>query len=110
MKKGLYSLIALIGLFFLTACSKSENELVGTWKNDTTVKGYKFVYVFKEDGTGTYDAAGTIMKFTYTTEGDKITFNYTDSSIPWETTYSIEGKTLNVKDSKNQDTLYTKVK
>ena len=115
MKKGfkglLLILFLLVTVFTITACGKKKNELVGTWKNDTTIKGYEFIYTFNEDGTGKYDAAGNVMKFTYKVDGDKISFKYDGEDMAtWDTTFSVKGDTLNVKDSNNQDTLYKKVK
>ncbi len=102
----LLSLALIAGsVFVLASCgSKKEATIIGEWKLDP------FVYTFNEDGTGQYDAAGTIMKFTYTTEGEKISFLYEGNTDPWETTYSIDGDKLNVKDIAGNDTIYTRVK
>ena len=109
-KRLFLTCILLLSVFIITACG-NKNKLVGTWKNDTTFKGYEFVYTFNSDGTGKYDAAGTVMNFTYKTDGNKISFKYTDNDMAtWDTTYSVDGKTLNIKDSNNEDTLYKKVK
>lgn len=110
--KSLLVVVLLLGVFTITACGKNQaKELVGTWKNDTTVEGYEFIYTFNEDGTGKYDAAGTIMNFTYKTDGNKISFKYTDEDMETlDTTFSVDGDTLNVKDSNNEDVFYKKVK
>lgn len=84
--------------------SKKEATIVGEWKLDS------YVYTFNEDGTGQYDAAGTIMKFTYKTEGEKLSILYDGNTDPFETTYSIDGDKLNVRDSLGKDTIYTRVK
>ena len=111
IKSIVLALVLVVGIFAITACGNQGKELVGTWKNDTTVKGYEFVYTFNADGTGEYDAAGTVMKFTYKVDGNKISFKYTGEDMEtWDTTYSVDGDTLNVKDSNNEDTLYKKVK
>ena len=110
-RKLILGLFAVVICFALVGCSKanSNKEIVGQWKNDET--GYDFIYKFNEDGTGEYDAAGTIMKFKYTIDGNKISFKYTDEDMETlDTTFSIDGDTLNVKDSNNEDTLYKKVK
>ena len=112
-KKLLLGLLTVVMCFVLVGCGKSNTskEIVGKWKNDTTVEGYEFIYTFNEDGTGEYDAAGTIMKFKYKIDGNKISFKYTDEDMETlDTTFSINGDTLNVKDSNNEDTLYEKVK
>ena len=49
------------------------------------------------------------MKFTYTTNGNKISIVY-DGGGTFDTEYEINGDTLNVKDSGGNDTLYKKVK
>ena len=85
-------------------------EIVGEWKNDTAYSGLVFTYTFNEDGTGQYDAAGNIMPFTYETDDDKISILYEGNTDPFETTFSIDGKTLNVVDSLGKDTLYERVK
>lgn len=105
MKKGFkLFLIVFISVLFLTACGKKEKGLVGEWT--TKLGTYSYTYTFKEDGTGTYDAAGTLMKFTYQTDGDKISILYDGNTVPFETTYKIDGDTLNVIDSFGNDTIY----
>ena len=113
MKKIFKSIVLVIMLlcattFILAGCGKKEPTIVGSWKNDEL--GYDFIYTFNEDGTGKYDAAGTNMEFTYTTEGDKISILYTGVTVPFETEYRIDGDTLNVVDSVGNDTLYKRVK
>lgn len=113
MKKIIFSSLVVVSLcLILVGCDKKEkNELVGSWKNDTTVEGYEFIYTFNEDGTGNYNAAGNVMNFTYKTDGNKISFDYTDEGmVTFDTTYSIDGNKLNVKDSNNDDTIYIKQK
>ena len=99
--------ILVIAVFALTGCgSEKTYTLVGSWKYD----GADYTYTFNEDGTGNYDAAGTKMEFTYTTEENKISILYTGNTSPFETQYSIEGDTLNIIDSFGSDTLYKRVK
>ena len=64
----------------------------------------KNVYTFNEDGTGEY--AG--KKFTYKTEGDKISITYDGSTAAFESTYEIKDNQLNIKDSLGNDTVYNK--
>ena len=99
-----------VAVFALTGCEKKEKAptLVGSWKNDEM--GYDFIYTFNEDGTGKYDAAGTIMDFTYTTDGDNISILYDGDTVSFDTTYHLDGDTLNVVDSIGNDTLYQRVK
>ena len=107
-------MIACIAILALTGCAEntekvvSSNPLVGSWKNEYL--GYDFIYTFNADGTGKYDAAGTNMPFTYTTEGNQISILYDGDSASFDTEYSIDGSTLNVIDSLGNDTLYQRVK
>ena len=87
MKKTLFVLLLLtVGVITLTGCGKS-NPLVGKW-----VQG-SFVYTFNADGTCSYDAAGTLMKCTYKTDGNKLSILYEGSDVSFDTTYSIKGNT-----------------
>lgn len=117
MKKIALSILLIVSLCFtifaLTGCGNSNNSkeeitLVGNWK--TNFAGYDYTYTFNDNGTGKYDAAGTVMEFTYTTEGNTISILYTGNTAPFKTEYSIDGETLNVKDSFGNDTLYKRVK
>ena len=90
-----------------TSASAGDSALVGSWENKSY--GSSYTYTFNEDGTGKYDAGGTLMEFTYTTSGNKISILYTGNTDPFETEYSIDGDTLNVIDSLGHDTLYEKV-
>ena len=121
----LVTMLLIAGLFVLTACEKKDNipaedatqgevaetsggSVVGQWK--LSMYGYDYIYTFNEDGTGNYNAAGTDMPFTYKTEGDQISILYDGNTVPFDTTYSVNGTTLNVVDSLGEDTLYEKVK
>lgn len=125
MKKIIVTLLAITlltgALFALTACgnegtkgnetssvsdSNQTPSIVGEWK----YQGMEFIYTFNEDGTGEYNAAGTLMPFTYKIDGDKISILYDGNTDPFETTFSIDGDTLNVVDSVGNDTLYKRVK
>ena len=92
-----------------TENSTNGGSVVGVWKNDNTLPGVTFTYTFNADGTGKYDSAGTIMPFTYKTDGNKISILYDGDEVPFDTTYGVNGNILNVKDSSNNDVLYTKV-
>ena len=117
MKKTVKALLIMTilvsSIFALAGCGKqnsgqtatqNQDPIVGVWK--TPVGDY--TYHFNADGTGYYDVYGTIMNFTYKTEGSKIAITYEGNSDAFETTYSIDGDTLNVKDSYGNDTLYKK--
>ena len=96
-----------VALCALVACGEKEvNSIVGFWKNDEA--GYDFVYTFNEDGTGSYDSAGTVMPFKYTMDGEKLSITYDGDSISWDTTFKVEGDTLTVIDSAGEDVIYKK--
>ena len=106
MKKILFTTLTLgVGLLALTGCGKG-NPIVGKW--EAKLGTYSYVYTFNADGTCQYDAAGTIMKCTYKTDGDKLSILYDDSDVSFDTTYSISEKKLNVKDSMGNDTIYNR--
>jgi len=125
IKKNLIIILIIavltVGLFILTGCNESTNNtatnteakkaestsVVGSWKNDEY--GSDFIYTFNSDGSGKYDAAGTLMEFTYTIDGSRISIMYTGNTVPFETEFSVSGDILNVKDSMGKDTLYKKV-
>ena len=105
--KSLLLIIAIVAfVLLLTGCGKKADGIVGSWKYD----GADYTYIFNEDGTGSYEAFGNKMEFTYTTEGNKLSILYSGNTSPFETEYSIDGETLNVKDSFGSDTLYKRVK
>ena len=113
MKKILIGIITIFLCTILVGCGKANSKdlIVGKWKNSTTIKGYEFIYTFNKDGTGKYDAAGTIMNFTYKIEGDNISIKYEGENMePFDTKFSIDGNTLNIVDSFGNDTLYKKEK
>ena len=102
MKKGLlFTLVLLVGVVALTGCGKKEKKdpIVGKWALGS------FVYTFNSDGTCNYSAAGDC---TYKINGDKISITYDGMTVPFESTFSIDGNKLNIKDSFGNDTIYTK--
>lgn len=110
IKKILVLLVLFASIVALTGCGKKKDEapknpILGSWKYD----GAEFTYTFNEDGTGSYNAMGNNMEFTYTTDGDKISILYTGNTVPFETTFEINDDTLNVKDSFGADVFYKKV-
>ena len=87
-----------------SAADANANSIVGKWEYNSG--GY--TYDFKDDGTGTYDVSGKVMKFTYEAKDGKLSLLYEGNTSPLVLDYSIDGNTLNVKDSNGHDTLYTK--
>lgn len=107
MKKILLAIAVVFSVILLTGCTgKKVDPIVGSWKIDYA--GSKYVYTFNEDKTGTYDAAGTKMEFTWEIKEDKLSILYTGNTAPFETTYKIEGKKLTIKDSLDKDVVYEK--
>ena len=103
MKRTLVTiaLLCVCSLMLLTACGKKG--IVGKWESE--MGGY--VYTFNEDGTGNYAYGESKMEFTYkTTEDGKLSILYTGNTAAFETTYTIDGNTLNIKDSFDNDTIY----
>lgn len=87
------------------AKASADTGLVGSW-DFAALSG--MVYTFNADGTGSYDMFGEVMNFTYEADGStlKITFTDEDVDVPTELAYTIDGDTLNVKDSLGNDTIY----
>ena len=87
------------------AKASADNGLVGSW-DYAELSG--MVYTFNADGTGSYDMFGEVMNFTYEADGStlKLTFTDEDVDVPTELAYTIDGDTLNVKDSLGNDTIY----
>ncbi len=80
----------------------NRNSLVGSWEHS----GY--VYTFNNDKTGSYDALGTKMAFTYEDDGKKVSILYKGNTIASSYEYKIDGKKLVIKDSFGSDVEYTK--
>ena len=97
----LLSVLVVVSLA-LVGCGKTG--LVGKWEYE----GGGYTYTFNADGTGSYEYLGSKMEFTYTTEDNKLSILYTGNTTAFETEYSIDGNTLNIKDSFGSDTLYTR--
>ena len=87
------------------AKASADNGLVGSW-DFAELSG--MVYTFNADGTGSYDMFGEAMNFTYEADGSTLKITFTDEGVdvPTELAYTIDGDTLNVKDSLGNDTIY----
>ena len=110
MKKYLLSVLLLLCVFTLVGCTKEEKKdpIIGKW--EAKLGTYSYVYTFNEDKTCEYNAAGTIMKCTYTIDGDKISILYDGNTVSFDTTFEITNDKLNVRDSNGKDTFYDKIK
>ena len=135
IKKELIIIVAIVllaGMFVLTGCdiektdveivnnlgdstadtkTESTASIVGNWKYESGAMSgaIDLYYTFNADGTGKYDAAGTLMEFTYTIDRNNISILYKDNTTPFKTEYEINANTLNAKDSMGSDTLYKKI-
>ena len=97
--KNILAVVVLFAVVTILVGCGAKKGLVGTWQS----KDYSsYVYTFNEDGTGEYIG----MKFTYKTEGNKISIQYENSTVPFESTYEIKDNELNIKDSFGKDTIY----
>ncbi len=87
------------------AKASADNGLVGSW-DFAELSG--MVYTFNADGTGSYDMFGEVMNFTYEADGSTLKITFTDEGVdvPTELAYTIDGDSLNVKDSLGNDTIY----
>lgn len=85
--------------------ASADNGLVGSW-DFAELSG--MVYTFNADGTGSYDMFGEVMNFTYEADGSTLKITFTDEGVdvPTELAYTIDGDSLNVKDSLGNDTIY----
>ena len=106
MKKTLLTigivLVLTLSVLILTGCGSEAKGVVGKWAYSS------FVYTFNDDKTGTYDAAGTLMKFTYEDDGTKLSILYEGNTAPLELKYRLEENKLIITDSFGSDVEYTK--
>lgn len=103
MRKNIvFTLMIFVLTIILVGCGKEG--LVGSWQSEAYSGAY--VYTFNADGTGIYNASGNKMEFTYTTDGEKISILYPGNTVPFESTYKIDGNSLNIVDSFGKDTIY----
>ena len=100
MKKVLIAFL-FVGIFFLTGCNKG-NTIVGKWAHGS------FIYTFNKDKTCSYSGGSTNMECTYEIDGDNISILYKGNTIPFKTTFKIDGKKLIIKDSFGTDVEYIK--
>lgn len=98
--------LALAMLAALLAACGSKSALVGTW-NSKDAEGTSIT--FKDDGTGSMDAAGLSMSFKYTEKDNKVELSRDGEELKFNYEYSIKDDTLSLKDEDTGVTLtYTK--
>jgi uncharacterized lipoprotein YehR (DUF1307 family) len=101
-------LVALVAIaIIVSGCGDNSsdsngNSIVGVWAYNS------FVYTFNSDKTGDYDVAGTKMDFTYEAKNGDLSILYSGNTIPYETTFRIDGKTLYLMDSFGEEVAYEK--
>ena len=101
------TMIILILAFSMVACGKKGgNPLTGTWEYDED--GIKAVYVFEDDGTGTYtmDTGESVTyKMKYETKDNHLLVTYVDNDVfdesdVFDSEYTLkDDSTLIIKDS-----------
>lgn len=86
------------------ASAAEAATIVGSWEYESG--GY--TYNFNADGTGSYDVGDTVMPFTYEDKGDTVYIIYDGDTAGSDSAYRIEGNTLIIKDSLDNDVKYNK--
>lgn len=90
----------------VASATASSDPLVGVWSAQS-MPGIS--YTFNEDGSGEYDLMGNIMKIKYSTKDGKITIEFLEEGMSSVTLdYTLDGDTLNIKDSFKNDNLYSR--
>ena len=112
LAKSAALLCAVLMAGSLTACGNktetksSEASVTTSAQQQTTVDGTAKVQRSDLAAETENDAAGTLMKFTYTAENSVLAITYDGSDAPMELEYELNGDILNVKDSAGNDTIY----
>lgn len=112
MKKVLLSIllacVLFASVFALAGCGNKNSDksdkapIIGSWNHS----GY--VYTFNEDKTGSYEAFGRIMEFTYEDDGNQVRILYKGNTVPGTYEYKVDGDKLIIKDSFGSDVIYKK--
>ena len=109
MKKIITVLLALsLGVISFSGCTKKDppkepdNPIVGEWEYE----GGGYVYIFRPDGTGTYNYLEYSQDFTYETEGNVLTLSFEDSD-PRSLEFKLDGDTLTLTNNSG-DVVYNR--
>lgn len=97
--KKVFILFLFVGIFFLTGCNK-KNTIEGKWSHGS------FVYTFNSDKTCSYDYGSSNMSCTYEIDGENLSILYKGNTVPFKTTFKIDGNKLIIKDSFGSDVEY----
>ena len=103
--KRVLSIVALVLVSSVLFVGCGKKGLVGSWVHETYSS---YVYTFNEDKTCTYST----MECTYEYDEEKGTLSilYKGNTVPFETTYKIDGDKLTIKDSLENDVVYKRQK
>ena len=104
------TLCLIFAATFMVACNKGTKQsdepitLVGQWE----YSALNCTYTFNDDGTGSYNFAGSEMKFTYEDKGDSFSVLYDGNTVASDYEYVIEGNVLTITDSFGSPVEYTR--
>ena len=117
MKKLLKSLLVLLSVLLLfsslSACSKRDSKLEGTWvysQDQEFSDAFDAIKVFNSDGTGMDKIGDHVMEFTYETKNGVIYYTYQGDTDVFENQYSIKGDVLTWIDALGEPSYYNKQK
>ena len=104
VKSLLVVAVLFVSVFLLAGCGKKEEKdpIIGSWAQGS------WVYTFNEDKTCSYEYSGSKMECTYEKDGENLSILYKGNTVPFKTTFKIEGNKLTIKDSLDKDVVYEK--
>ena len=112
------ALLVLVVVLALTGCGSKENSLTGTWEYKDPDADIGAVYVFKNDGTGTYtmdvDGQSVTYEMKYEAKDGHLYITYVNNEYfseddVFDNEYSFkDAKTLIVNDSFGEELTFTK--
>lgn len=86
------SLLLVLLMGTLLACTPAEKKLIGTWSNTSSTLGVvtETVYIFNEDGTGSSSTVlGIGIPFTYTFNQNQLTITRSVLGVESSEVYSV---------------------
>lgn len=105
MRKVIAILLVVVMVFGVCACSSSEDLIIGTWKNQTTILGVvtETKYTFNEDGTGTKNLIFD-MDFKYAISGNTLSIKITTLGVETTEEFAFEFEGAKLKLTKDGET------